>query len=546
MTGSRPAPAQRWAETASIASLPAELAGLPATVPALLEQSARASDLVVVEGGRLSYGEADDRSTELAAGLLHAGVGKGSRVGILFPNGIDWVVCWLAAARIGALTVPLSTFSPEPELARAIRHSDIHTLLMGPTFAEHDLVARVGGALGIERAPLRLEATPYLRSVHVAGSQVPSWATPLPTSGDAGLVRTAQQQVTPADLLVIVSTSGATAAPKAVVHTHGSLIRHAALLARRRQLLATDRIFSPMPLFWVGGLTMILLFAMSAGACVVAQERFDPGDALDLIESERVTRVSAWPTASRALADHPTFASRDLSSIREGTLTEALPAELRPESVDLSPLYSSLGMTETGGPHTMVAGNRPLPERLRGTFGRPIPGVEHLVVDEGGAPASHDGELAVRGPFVMNGIYKKESFETFTPSGWYRTADRGWFDDEGYLHFTGRQSAMIKTNGSNVSPGEVEAVLATYPGISTALVVGVDHPERGQDVAAAVVRAADADIAADQLMAHARRELSAFKVPRHIVFLAPDEVPMLPTGKIDMATLTGRIASEVT
>ena len=417
---------------------------------------------------------------------------------------------------------------------------------MGPRFAEHDLVARVGTALEIERAPLRLESTPYLRSIHVAEPEAPTWAMPMPTSSDLSLVRAAEDQVTAADLLVIVSTSGATAAPKAVVHTHGSLIRHAALLAQRRRLLATDRIYSPMPLFWVGGLTMSLLFALTSGACALMQERFDAGEALDLIESERATRVSAWPTASRALADHPSFRDRDLSSVREGTLIEALPPELRPASAELSPLFSSLGMTETGGPHTMADGNRPLPERLRGTFGRPVPGVEHLVLDHDGLPTSAEGELAVRGPFVMDGIYKKERAETFTPSGWYRTADRGWFDDSGYLHFTGRQSAMIKTNGSNVAPGEVETVLTSYPGVTGALVVGLDHPERGQDVAAAVVKATGAGVTVDELRAHARSELSSFKIPRHIVFLAPEEIPLLPTGKIDMAAVTRRIASEIT
>jgi acyl-CoA synthetase (AMP-forming)/AMP-acid ligase II len=523
-----------------------QLAGLPATVPELLAGIDPERDFVATRDQRLTYGEAADRSAHLAAGLLDAGVGKGTRVGILFPNGVDWVISWLAAARIGALTVPLSTFSPGPELARAVRHTDVQLLLMGPRFAEHDLVARVGTALEIERAPLRLESTPYLRAIHVAGPDVPAWAMPTPTSADLSLVRAAGDQVTAADLLVIVSTSGATAAPKAVVHTHGSLIRHAALLAQRRRLLATDRIYSPMPLFWVGGLTMSLLFALTSGACALMQERFDAGEALDLIESERATRVSAWPTASRALADHPTFADRDLSSVREGTLIEALPPELRPESPEQSPLFSSLGMTETGGPHTMFEGNRPLPDRLRGTFGKPVPGVEHLILDQNGLPTTDEGELAVRGPFVMNGIYKQERGDTFTPAGWYRTADRGWFDEEGYLHFTGRQSAMIKTNGSNVAPGEVEAVLSAHPCVESALVVGLDHPVRGQDVAAAVVTTAGAEVSAEELVGHARRELSAFKVPRHIVFIPRDEIPLLPTGKIDMVVLTSRIASEVT
>ncbi len=368
---------------------------------------------------------------------------------------------------------------------------------------------------------------------------MPRWASALPSSSDTSLVTAAEQQVTPADQLVIVSTSGATAAPKAVVHTHGSLIRHAALLARRYEIAPTDRIYSPMPLFWVGGLTMSLLFALTTGACSVLLERFDPGEALDMIESERVTRVSAWPTATRAMIEHPSFPTRDLSALRTGTLVDAVAEQEQP---GLSPLFSALGMTETGGPHTMADSDDPHPERLDGTYGQPLPGFEHQVVDPDGRPTDGEGELCVRGPFVMDAIYKRERADTFTPDGWYRTADLGWFDEERYLHFTGRRSAMIKTNGANVAPSEVEAVLAAYPPVTTALVVGLPHPDRGQDVAAAVVVPRGAELSTDDLLDHARGQLSSFKVPRHVVVLAPDEVPVLPTGKIDMRALTEQIA----
>ena len=126
-------------------------------------------------------------------------------------------------------------------------------------------------------------------------------------------MRAAESEVTPADDLAIINTSGATAAPKSVVHTHGSLVRHAALLAERRGLTSEDRIYSPMPFFWVGGLTMVLLAALVSGAAAVTQERFEPGEALDLIERERVTQVSCWPNASRQMADHPSFDGRDLA-----------------------------------------------------------------------------------------------------------------------------------------------------------------------------------------------------------------------------------------
>ena len=312
--------------------------------------------------------------------------------------------------RIGALTVPLSTFAPGPELARALRHTDVHAVLMATSFADDSLADRLEAGLpGLaESGPdLYLEAAPHLRWVCVDNG-TPRWSRELPAPAPASLLAAAEREVVPADLLAVVTTSGATAAPKSVVHTQGSLVRHATLLAARRDLGPHDRIYSPMPFFWVGGLTMVVLAAYCSGAGAVVQERFEPGEALDLIERERVTQVSCWPNAARQLAEHPTFPRRDLSAVRGGTLIEALPPESRPPSPDLAP--NVLGMTETGGPHTgSDHPYQPMPEHLRGTSGRGLAGMEHVIVSrETGLPQppGGEGELFVRGAFVMDGIYK--------------------------------------------------------------------------------------------------------------------------------------------
>jgi acyl-CoA synthetase (AMP-forming)/AMP-acid ligase II len=346
--------------------------------------------------------------------------------------------------------------------------------------------------------------------------------------------------VHPSDLLVVVNTSGATAAPKSVVHTNGSLIRHGCLMASLRKLDAADCIFTAAPLFWVGGLTLVLLSAMASGASVALQERFEAGSALDLIEAAPATQISCWPPAARALAEHPSFAARDLSAIRGGTLVEALPPGIRPETPSASPLLASLGMTETGGPHT--AADDPyalLPPERYGTFGRALPGVQHLIdSNEEGATADRiEGEIMVRGPLVMDGLYKRERFETFTSDGWYPTGDRGWFDDGGFLHFTGRGNAMIKTSGSNVSPEEVESTLREFLGVNDAIVLGLAHPVRGEEVGAVVVLGHGCAVAQDELEAHARAELATYKVPRHFRFITEDRIPLLPTGKVDRALL---------
>jgi acyl-CoA synthetase (AMP-forming)/AMP-acid ligase II len=294
-----------------------------------------------------------------------------------------------------------------------------------------------------------------------------------------------------------------------------------------------------MPFFWVGGLTMVLLAALTSGAAAVVQERFEAEQALDLIERERVTQVSCWPNASRLMADHPTFAHRDLSSVRGGTLVEALPPEYRPPSVDRAPM--PLGMTETGGPHTGPDdAYAVLPESLRGTLGRTLPGMEHVVVDvESGleqAPGTK-GELLLRGAFVMEGFYKLERHQAFTPDGWYPTGDLGWFGQDGHLRFQGRRTAMIKTGGSNVSPAEVEAAFAQLDGVREAFVFGIPAGERGEDVAAVIIPDGSKTVESSALQLALRELLSSYKIPRHVRIVPDVELPKLPTGKADLTML---------
>jgi acyl-CoA synthetase (AMP-forming)/AMP-acid ligase II len=531
--------------TSGITELPPELVGVPATVPELL--SARQGEpndpFVITADERLTYGDADRRSAELAVGLLDEGVGKGTRVGVLYPNGVDWVVSWLAAARIGALTVPLSTFAPGGELARTIRHTDVQYLTMAMSFDGQSLCQRMeSGFEGLAQSTdgINLPGAPYLRRIWMEDSGRPSWACRWPSSGQGDLLAPVEAEVRPSDLLAIINTSGATATPKSVVHTHGSLVRHACAIAKLRRFDATDCIFTAAPLFWVGGLTMALLAALASGAAVALQERFEPGSALDLIEMAKATQVSCWPPAARALADHPSFSERDLSSIRGGTLVEALPPDVRPENPVASPLLASLGMTETGGPHTAADDPyAPLPPERQGSFGRALPGVAHAIDSNGSDMISPtpEGQILVRGPLVMDGLYKRERFEIFTTDGWYPTGDLGWFDDAGFLHFTGRGNAMIKTAGSNVAPEEVEVTIRGIPGVRDVFVLGLPHPVRGQEVAAVIVVEPGSTLAEAAVVSHARGELASYKVPRHVRLIDEGQVPLLPTGKVDRTSL---------
>ena len=481
-------------------------------------------------------------------------------MGLLFPNGPDWVIGWLAAARIGALVVPINTFYKARELAWTLRHADVHTLLTTASLLSHDYQERLeqcAPSLRSHKAAsgiLVCRELPYLRQIFVFGRDPRAWAgsaDDLREAGDAqagiddALLREVEVSVCAADALVVVYSSGSTAEPKGAIHTHGAMLRHAQSLNQYRDAWPDDRIWSPMPFFWVGGLVVSLLQNMYVGASLLCQEAFEPGATLALLERERATVASSWPQYMQAMRDHPDFARRDLSSLRSG-FPELLPPEERPAGPLLR--SNSLGMTETCGPHTFDRMDVDLPERLRGSFGRAVEGVEHKVVDpESGEilePGKH-GEICVRGRTLMQGLYKREREEVFDADGFYHTGDAGHFDLEGYLFFKARLGEMIKTGGANVTPREVEVVVESQPEVQSCFVVGVPHPQRGQNVAAAVVLNEGADLSADALRQRLRDEMAAYKLPRHVFFCSRDELPFTDSGKIQKTELARILAERV-
>lgn len=528
------------------------------TVPAFLRHAAARSagdPLIVLGDRRLSYAEAERESAELARGLVALGVGKGTRVAILFPNGPDFVLAWLAAARIGAIVVPVNTFYKARELHYVLRHADVSVLLTADRVVGSDCLERLEAAAPSLRdargEPLFVPELPYLRAVRVFGEGRRPWAEAGPgelveLARERGvppeLVSEIESEVHPADPMVIIYSSGSTAEPKGAIHTHGAVIRHAFELNALRDLRPDDVIYSPMPFFWVGGFTFSLVGAMHAGACLLCEERFEPGRTLELLERERATVVAAWPHFAKAMTEHPSFPERDLSSVRTGTLHAALPESRRPRDPELR--HNSLGMTETCGPHTWGDPDVDLPERLRGSFGRAVPGLEHRIVDpETGEilPPGSSGEICVRGKSLMLGLVKREREETFDADGFYHTGDLGRLDEEGHLFFEGRLGEMIKTGGANVAPREVELRLEALPEVRGAFVVGLPDPDRGEVVAAAVLPVAGAEPDPESLRRQLREELAAYKVPRHLLLFREEELPFTDSGKIDKRRLVGVI-----
>lgn len=518
------------------------------TVGAVLTDRATARPdhpFVVCDDERLTYGDADQASRELARGLLGVGVGRGAHVALCYPTGVDFVIAWLACARIGAVTVPISTFSTADEIATLIRNADVRVLLTVPAHRGNDFVAAVRRALpGIDLTrpePVYAVDAPYLRRVFVIGGSdgVDRFHTDTALGEAAatverGFVDRVGADVGPDDRMVIVHTSGSTSAPKGVVHTHGGLCEHLAVLNRVRGLTADMKMFSNSPMFWIGGMGYNLVGTLMAGSTLVCSRAEDPARTLDLIERERPEMVNGFAQSVAVLVSDPSFPDRDFSFIRTGNLYPIMPKWMQPADLELR--HNLLGMTETGSVALIDPDESDQPERRRGSFGRPVPDLEARVVDlDTGTECAPGvlGELWFRGPNLMEGYYGRERHEVFTADGWFRTGDVCTTDADGYVYFRGRRGDMIKTAGANVSPREVEPVLREVTGCEYAIVLGLPDDERGQVVVAVLVEAQDG-MDDDALRRVLRDRLSAYKVPRRFLRLTRTGVPMLSSGKPDL------------
>jgi acyl-CoA synthetase (AMP-forming)/AMP-acid ligase II len=498
------------------------------TIPTLLARVAREfgrDTYVVTPTERLTYEQAEQRSAHVARWLLSQGVGKGARVGLFFPNGVEWVIWWLAVSRIGALAVPVSTMYTAAELSKVLRLADIG-LLVGPCrVLDIDVAERFEAALtglSSQRAGrLALLGAPYLRSIVLTGDSGRQWATPWDEEAAASVpqevLAAIEAEVSPADLAVMIHTSGSTADPKGVLHTHGTLVRQTSTWPSAIRAVTgsgdSARILCAMPFFWVGGL-LALMGALHESITLLVMPRLEAEPTLDLVERERATGIVGWPAFTQRLREHPTFTSRDLSSapmLRDGPLDIAMT-----DVPDGFPVHRTMSETAGGFAFTDIA-----------------------VIEDDGTSVSDGvtGELLIRGIGVMAGYNKRERWETFDENGWYHTGDRVYRKEhDPRLFYVGRASELIKAAGANVSPLEVEAVIAGFVDVSQCVVVGIDDARRGEQVCAVVVPAA-AEFDVESLAARTREQLSAYKVPTRWLTATSDQIPTLPSGKLDRKAL---------
>jgi fatty-acyl-CoA synthase len=494
---------------------------------------------VICQDTTTSFAALHDRTRRIAAALRARGLRHGDRVGLLLNNRVEFLDAALGASAAGAVVVPFSTWSTRQELEFLLADSGIRTLFALPGFGKESFAESLA-ALVPEAAAgegWRAARFPALRDLVMVGAPPPpGWiaheallaADPLPalppgeaaSAGDDGIV---------------LYTSGSTSRPKAVRLAQHGIVENGFNIGERQGLGPDDRVLVAVPLFWAYGAVNALPATLTHGAALVLQSRFEPGEALELIERHRCTSIYTLPAMTAALIRHPSFDPARTASLRKG-LTIGAPADVQQAAQVLGAAHIAniYGSSETFGNCCVTPHDWPL-ELRASCQGPPLPGVRLRIRDaksDALLPPSQPGLIEVSG-YLMRG-YGGDSAQhnavAFTPDGWFRTGDIGQIDAEGHLHFLGRSGEMIKRAGINVSPAEVEDVLMQHPAISQAAVVGVPDAERGELIVAFIVPKPGATPDGAEIAAHCRGLASAYKVPDRIELRAA--LPTTVTGKL--------------
>jgi long-chain acyl-CoA synthetase len=470
----------------------------------------------------VTYAELNERTARLAGHLADNGVLPNDTVAICLPNSVPWVESCFAISRAGAIGVPISYDSTETEIAH--RLTDANCKAVFTTAERVDLFTRLRASapnLSVFIATDRgTGAAPALRYSELLGA--PAKTKP---RDPASLHETA----------FILYTSGTTGRAKGVQLTvHGMLWVAAASWAPIAGFSASDTLLSPLPLFHSYALNLSVLSVLATGATAHIMERFSTAEALRLLKSGEFTFFAGVPTMFHYLLQ----ATRDAPSVKFEKLRlcisagAIMPATLNREFEEKFgvQLLDGYGITETS---TMVIMNWPTGQRVLGSCGIPLPGLAVRIVDANGndVDADAEGELIVRGPNVMPGYHNKpEETKSALRAGWYHTGDLAKSDANGFITITGRLKELIIRGGQNIAPAEIEEAVNTFPAVLDCAVVGVAHEHLGEVPTLFVVVRQGQRLESEELLAHCRTRLSAYKIPHAVHAIA--EIPRTGSGKI--------------
>ncbi|MGM0711645.1 AMP-binding protein [Brevibacillus parabrevis] len=497
---------------------------------------------------RYSFAEFQEVCNQAARGFMSLGIQKGENIAIWATNVPEWVISQFGTAKMGGVLVTVNTSYRVHELEYLLRQSESTTLLLIDGYRDAnylDMIKEICPELETcEPGALQSKRLPHLRNVIYLGEERQPgmflWADLL---ARAELVseeerRLRQESLSPDDVINMQYTSGTTGFPKGVMLSHVNIVNNAIKVAECQGLGIEDRVCIPVPFFHCFGCVMGTLACGATGATMVPVTAFDPGLVLSIVEAERCTALYGVPTMFIAELNHPSFAERDLSSLRTGIMAGSLcPIEVMKNVVDkmgIRDITIAYGQTEASPVITQTRPEDSI-ERKVSTVGRLHEGVEAKVIDPATGetlPPGVQGELCTRGYLVMKGYYNMpdQTAKAIDEEGWLHTGDLATVDEEGYYRITGRLKDMIIRGGENIYPREVEEFLYTHPKILDVQIVGVPDAKYGEQVLACIRVKPGETLTEEEVLAYCEGKIARFKTPRYIQFVA--EYPMTASGKI--------------
>ncbi|MDY0322911.1 MAG: long-chain fatty acid--CoA ligase [Candidatus Carbobacillus sp.] len=500
-------------------------------------------------GRRLTYREVLEGSFRFAHVLRQLGVQKGDRVAIMLPNTPQYVIAYYGTLMLGAIVVQTNPLYVEREIAFQMNDAEAKVLIcldlhypriqkvIDETPLEHVIFTSIQSYLPFPKNWLY----PYVQKKK--GQPIPKRADDPRYHDWQTLMKIAPPHppsypdIDPQeDVAMLQYTGGTTGTPKGVMLTHYNLIANT--VQAKHWIYKTkpgqEKVVGALPFFHVYGMTTVLNLSVMIAASMLLFPRFEAGEVLKTIHKERPTLFPGAPTMYIALIHHPQIQKYDLTSIDaciSGSAPLPLEVQRQFESLTKGRIVEGYGLSETS---PVTHANPMYDFRKNGSIGLPWPDTDAMIVDVetgGPAPIGQSGEVAIRGPQVMKGYWRKpeETAKVFM-DGWFLTGDIGKMDEDGFFYIVDRKKDMIIAGGYNIYPREVEEVLFAHPAIQEAAVVGVPDPYRGETVKAYIVLKPGHTVTEKELDAYARSKLAAYKIPR--IYEFRKELPKTTVGKV--------------
>ena len=503
-------------------------------------------DFMVFEKNRLSYEEAGDRINRMAYALTDLGVTKETRVGMLSVNCPQYIEAYFAAAKVGAIFVPLNFRAKADELTYMINRAEIKVLFIGERYVE--LVRDILPDLtGLENCI----------SIDGPAKGMLNYEDLISSASDEEFFGEIEDE----DVTILMFTSGTTGRPKAVPLTHDSFASYILENVEPADPEIEEKNILTVPMYHIAGIQAVLA-AVYGGRTLILMRQFEVQEWLESVQEEKANRAMLVPTMIKQVIDFSDFKQYDLSSLIIITYgAAAMPFEVIKKAIQMFPgvsFINAFGQTETGSTITTlgpedhdISGTEEEMEkklkRLASSIGKALPDVEVRIIDETGKPVPPNvvGEIVARGPRIMGGYWQDEekTAQAFTADGWLRTSDMGYMDEDGYIFLSGRADDLIIRGGENISPREVEEVLLNNSKLKDAAVIGVPSEEWGQEPRAIVVLREGQAASEKEIIEFSRTKLASFKRPRSVVFI--DSLPRSALGKLSRKKLVEEYGKEL-